>query len=74
MFRVEAVRGLLASGRLPVNVKILIEGEEEVGSPSSSRCSRAERDRVACDAIAVSDTDMWVPTSTATLQPRGRRP
>ena len=61
MFQVEAVRGLLASGRLPVNVKFLIEGEEEVGSPNFEALLEAETGRLACDVVVVSDTDMWAP-------------
>ncbi|MGH9226617.1 MAG: dipeptidase [Acidimicrobiales bacterium] len=62
LYQVEAVRGLLATeGRLPVNVKFLIEGEEEVGSPNFEALLAAEADRLACDVIVVSDTDMWAP-------------
>ena len=59
LFQVEAVRGLLAGGRLPVNLKFLVEGEEEVGSPNFEALLEAERDRLACDLVVVSDTDMW---------------
>ncbi len=60
MFQVEAVRGLLARvGSLPVNLKVLIEGEEEIGSPNFGALLDAERDRLACDVVIVSDTDMW---------------
>lgn len=60
MFQVEAVRGLLAvTGSLPVNVKFLLEGAEEIGSPGFEELLVAHRDRLACDAVVVSDTDMW---------------
>ena len=59
LFQIEAVRGLLAGGRLPVNVKFLVEGEEEVGSPNFEALLEAERVRLGCDVVVVSDTDMW---------------
>jgi acetylornithine deacetylase/succinyl-diaminopimelate desuccinylase-like protein len=43
----------------PVTVKLLIEGEEESGSPHMADLLRRERDRLACDVIVVSDTSMW---------------
>ncbi len=43
----------------PVTVKLLIEGEEESGSPHMTDLLRRERDRLACDVIVVSDTSMW---------------
>ena len=62
LYEVEAVRGLLrAQGRLPVNLRFLIEGEEEVGSPHFEQLLEAERDRLRCDAVVVSDTTMWAP-------------
>ncbi len=62
LFQVEAVRGWLAgAGRLPVNVKFLVEGEEEIGSPNFEVLLVAERARLACDVVVVSDTDMWSP-------------
>jgi acetylornithine deacetylase/succinyl-diaminopimelate desuccinylase-like protein len=67
LFQVEAARGWLAQqGRLPVNLKFLVEGEEEVGSPNFEALLEAERERLACDLVVVSDTDMWsadVPTT-----------
>jgi acetylornithine deacetylase/succinyl-diaminopimelate desuccinylase-like protein len=60
LYQLEAVRGLLgAAGRLPVNVKFLIEGEEEVGSPHFEDLLVRERERLRCDVVVVSDTDMW---------------
>ena len=62
LYQIEAVRGLLEKdGRLPVNVKFLVEGEEEVGSPHFEHLLAAERERLACDAVVVSDTTMWAP-------------
>jgi acetylornithine deacetylase/succinyl-diaminopimelate desuccinylase-like protein len=43
----------------PVTLKLLIEGEEESGSPHFASLLRAQRARLACDVIVVSDTSMW---------------
>ncbi len=43
----------------PVTLKLLIEGEEESGSPNFAALLRSRRDRLACDVIVVSDTTMW---------------
>ena len=62
LYQIEAVRGLLAvDGRLSVNVKFLVEGEEEVGSPHFEDLLVREQHRLACDVTVVSDTDMWAP-------------
>ena len=58
----EAIRGLLGGhgpGTLPVNVKVLVEGEEETGSPHFDALLEAERGRLACDVVVVSDSSMW---------------
>jgi acetylornithine deacetylase/succinyl-diaminopimelate desuccinylase-like protein len=58
----EAIRGLLGRsgpGAVPVNVKVIVEGEEEIGSPHFEALLEAERARLACDAVVVSDTSMW---------------
>lgn len=55
-----AVRHLLATdGRLPVNLKVLIEGEEEAGSTTIVAMLRAHAELLACDVILVSDTGMY---------------
>jgi acetylornithine deacetylase/succinyl-diaminopimelate desuccinylase-like protein len=60
LYEIEAIRGLLQrDGSLPVNVKFLIEGEEEVGSPHFEDLLRAQAERLRCDAVVVSDTGMW---------------
>ena len=62
LYELEAVRGLLRrDGRLPVNVKFLVEGEEEVGSPHFEQLLRDRRQQLRCDAVVVSDTTMWAP-------------
>ncbi|HVM44359.1 MAG TPA: dipeptidase [Candidatus Thermoplasmatota archaeon] len=49
---------LKGMGSLPVNVKFLIEGEEEVGSKNLDPAVRAMRKELACDVVLVSDTAM----------------
>jgi acetylornithine deacetylase/succinyl-diaminopimelate desuccinylase-like protein len=67
LFEIEAVRGLLgAEGRLPVNLVFLVEGEEEVGSPSMPSLLAAEAERLRCDAVVVSDTTMLAPDLPST--------
>jgi acetylornithine deacetylase/succinyl-diaminopimelate desuccinylase-like protein len=43
----------------PVTLKLLIEGEEESGSPHFGSLLRAQRERLRCDVIVISDTTMW---------------
>jgi acetylornithine deacetylase/succinyl-diaminopimelate desuccinylase-like protein len=46
---------------LPVNLTILFEGEEEIGSPNLKPFLEAHRDLLACDVVAISDTGMVAP-------------
>lgn len=58
-------------GGLPVNVKLVLEGEEEVGSPSLEPFLRENRERLDCDAVVISDTGMFdreVPSVTVGLR------
>lgn len=67
LYHLEAVRNLLGHpGSLPVNLKLLIEGEEEIGSPNFSRLLEEHRDKLACDVIVVSDTSMIAPDIPST--------
>ncbi|MBZ2407818.1 dipeptidase [Streptomyces albidoflavus] len=52
---------LAATGRTSpaVHLKLLIEGEEESGSPHFRRLIEERRDRLAADTVLVSDTGMW---------------
>lgn len=53
---VKAVASYLrAEGTLPVNVKFLVEGEEEIGSPNLSAFIVAHRELLACDCVMISD-------------------
>ncbi len=54
---VEALRA--ASGTLPLNLKFLIEGEEEVGGAGIARFVAENPDRLRCDVALVSDTAMY---------------
>jgi acetylornithine deacetylase/succinyl-diaminopimelate desuccinylase-like protein len=60
---VKAVEAILAErGTLPVNVKFLIEGEEEVGGATIEAFVREDAgSRLACDAVVVSDSSMYAP-------------
>jgi acetylornithine deacetylase/succinyl-diaminopimelate desuccinylase-like protein len=44
-----------AAGKLPIQVKFLIEGEEEVGSEQLTPYVRTHREKLACDCIVISD-------------------
>ncbi|MFE1575726.1 dipeptidase [Streptomyces fradiae] len=46
-----------------VNLKLLVEGEEESGSAHFRALVEARRDRLAADAVVVSDTGMWSETT-----------
>lgn len=52
-------------GQLPVNVKILIEGEEETGSPSLPGILEAHRALLAADAVLSADGARWRPDLVA---------
>jgi acetylornithine deacetylase/succinyl-diaminopimelate desuccinylase-like protein len=49
---------LKKTGKLPVNVKCLFEGEEEIGSPNLPDFIRRNKEYLKCDAAVVSDTKM----------------
>ena len=52
---------LKTSGRLPVNVKVLLEGEEEITSPNLFPYLRDHADELAADAVLIADQDMLSP-------------
>lgn len=56
---IKALEALLkTSGKLPINIKVMIEGEEEVGSVSLWNFVKENRQRLKADALVVSDTSM----------------
>ena len=60
--QMKAVEGLLkTSGRLPVNVKFLLEGEEETGGEHIEEYVKTKPPRLAADAAVVCDTEMFAP-------------
>ncbi|MDR3635146.1 MAG: dipeptidase [Isosphaeraceae bacterium] len=52
---------LKTAGSLPVNVKVLIEGEEEVGGAGLEAFVAEHRKRLACDYAVISDTSQFAP-------------
>lgn len=55
---VKAVEAMLESDELKCNVKILLEGEEEVGSDNLEDFLRANADLISCDVVLVSDSSV----------------
>ena len=55
---VKALETMLATGNLTCNVKIMIEGEEEVGSVHLGEFVRANREKLKTDVILISDTSI----------------
>jgi len=45
--------------RLPLNVKLIVEGEEEIGSPHFEALIHAQQDRLRADVAVISDTPIF---------------
>jgi acetylornithine deacetylase/succinyl-diaminopimelate desuccinylase-like protein len=60
---VKALESLFAAGEgvLPVNVRVLIEGEEEVGGEGIAAFVREHPEQLKADVAVVSDTEMFAP-------------
>jgi acetylornithine deacetylase/succinyl-diaminopimelate desuccinylase-like protein len=50
---------LSQNGRLPVNIKIILEGEEEVGSANLDNFVKAHKDELNADVVVISDSPMF---------------
>ncbi|HOE05436.1 MAG TPA: dipeptidase [Bacteroidales bacterium] len=62
---------MIKTGTLPCNVKFMIEGEEEIGSPALTTWCAENKDKLKADVILVSDTGMigpGIPTITTGLR------
>jgi acetylornithine deacetylase/succinyl-diaminopimelate desuccinylase-like protein len=61
---------LETAGKLPINLKLLIEGEEEIGSPNLAPFVACNKKLLECDGILISDTglfeDGWPTITTGT--------
>ena len=59
---IEGVKALMTTtGSLPVNVRFLIEGEEEYGGASIERYVQEHHSDIPCDAVLIADTHMLAP-------------
>ena len=61
MIQLKAFEYMVRSGELRHNVKFILEGEEEIGSPSLAAFLQKHRELLACDIVLVSDTSMLAP-------------
>ena len=55
---VKALETMTRTGTLPGNIKFIIEGEEEVGSPNLASFVKANKELLKADVILISDTSM----------------
>lgn len=55
---IKAFEYLVKEGKQRHNIKFILEGEEEIGSPSLAAWAREHKDMLACDIMLVSDTTM----------------
>lgn len=61
-----------ANGAFPAEIVIMLEGEEEMGSPSLPEFLEQHRDVLNCDIAFICDSDMWSPTQPSiTTQLKG---
>lgn len=58
---ISALQAILQTGELPVNIKYLIEGEEEIGSPSLDAFLEDHQSMLKCDLVLNPDAGMLAP-------------
>lgn len=61
MIQLKAFEYMVREGNLRHNVKFILEGEEEIGSPSLNAFLHENKELLSCDVILVSDTSMLAP-------------
>lgn len=61
MATLKSIEAILATGELPVNVKFMIEGEEEIGSPNLAEFIKENKQMLSCDVALNPDTGMLAP-------------
>jgi acetylornithine deacetylase/succinyl-diaminopimelate desuccinylase-like protein len=72
MMWLEALRAWCALGGPPCRVTVIIEGEEEIGSPSLAPLIAAQKAALSADVVVISDTGMWdIDTPAVTTRLRG---
>ncbi|MGK2962998.1 MAG: dipeptidase [Gemmatimonadaceae bacterium] len=65
---IKAIEAHIATrGKLPVNVVLIAEGEEEVGSDNLEEFVEAKKDLLACEAVVISDSAMFGPGQPSIL-------
>ncbi|MEO8575230.1 MAG: dipeptidase [Gemmatimonadales bacterium] len=65
---IKAIEGHLSTrGKLPVNIVMIAEGEEEVGSDNLEAFVEANKDLLAADAVVISDSAMFAPGQPSIL-------
>lgn len=65
---IAAVQAMLeTTGTLPVNVRFLFDGEEEIGSPSLPAIIAAHQARLACDVVVSGDGVQWSESEPAVV-------
>jgi acetylornithine deacetylase/succinyl-diaminopimelate desuccinylase-like protein len=57
----EAIRAFTQTGNLPINIKFLIEGEEEIGSPSLADFIREHQSLLSADICLNADSSILAP-------------
>jgi len=50
---------LKQNGRLPCNIKVILEGEEEVGSANLDNFVKEQKDKLRADVVVISDSPMF---------------
>jgi len=59
--QIKAMEAIAHAGELPMNIKYMLEGEEEVGSPNLGTFVRENKDRLQCDFVLNCDSGIQGP-------------